>query len=53
MRHPLITILTLLVLGACQTAPSVQHGTDFNFDWKFTLGDDPAFAESMAPFAAE
>ena len=46
MRHPLITILTLLVLGACQTAPSVQHGTDFNFDWKFTLGDDPAFAES-------
>ena len=46
MRHLLITLLTLIVLGACQSIPTTQHGTDFNFDWRFTLGDDPAFAEN-------
>lgn len=46
MRHSLITILALLVLGACQAVPDIRRGTDFNFDWVFSLGDDPAFAEA-------
>ena len=46
MRHLLITLLTLIVLGACQRIPDTRHGSDFNFDWKFSLGDDPAFAEN-------
>ena len=48
MKRLLITFLPLIaILSACQVRPAVlQRGTDFNFDWRFTLGDDPAFAES-------
>ena len=48
MKRILILLsLTLLCLAGCK--PGVQaprHGEDFNFDWRFTLGDEPAFAES-------
>ena len=48
MKRLLITILPLLaLLTACQHAPEApMRGEDFNFDWKFTLGDEPAFAEA-------
>ena len=48
MKRLLITLLPLIaILSACQAGPAaLQRGTDFNFDWRFTLGDDPAFAES-------
>ena len=38
--------LLALLAGACgNRTADVRIGTDFNFDWRFTLGDDPAFAE--------
>ena len=47
MRHRLITLLPLIALVACQPwAGAPQRGTDFNFDWRFQLGDEPAFAEA-------
>ena len=47
MRHRLITLLPLLFLVACAPRTGApQRGTDFNFDWRFTLGDEPAFAET-------
>ncbi len=45
-------ILTILCLAALCLAcgktgvQAPKNGTDFNFDWKFTLGDEPAFAET-------
>ncbi len=47
MKRLLITLLPLFLLAGCltETAP-LQRGEDFNFDWKFTLGDEPAYAES-------
>jgi len=48
MRRYLITILPLLALlaGCCRPETGApKRGEDFNFDWKFTLGDDIAFAE--------
>ena len=47
MKRLLITLLPLLaLLGGCRPgAGAPQRGEDFNFDWKFALGDDPAFAE--------
>ena len=46
-RILLITILPLIaLLAGCQRASlPLQRGVDFNFGWRFTLGDDPAFAE--------
>ena len=45
MKRILITILPLIaLLCSCQPKAAPQRGTDFNFDWKFILGDDPAFA---------
>lgn len=38
--------LLALLAGACgNRTADVRIGADFNFDWRFTLGDDPAFAE--------
>ena len=38
--------LMLVLLGGCRQGAEVLHrGEDFNFDWRFALGDDPAFAE--------
>ena len=42
MRHSLITNLTLLIRGGCQLVPDIRHGTDFNFDRVFSLGDNPS-----------
>ena len=43
----LLTILPLLLLclGCQRGSAPVQRGEDFNFDWRFALGDEPAFAE--------
>ena len=36
----------LLLAGCCRPETGApKRGEDFNFDWKFTLGDDIAFAE--------
>ena len=44
LRSPLLFSLFVL-LAACQPkADSWRYGSDFNFDWKFQLGDDAAFA---------
>jgi beta-galactosidase len=41
-----MTLLPAIVLLAgCASGNSWRRGEDFNFDWKFTLGDDIAFAE--------
>ena len=46
MRHYLMTILTAVVLLAgCVPGNSWRRGEDFNFDWKFMLGDDVRFAD--------
>ena len=43
MKRILITILPVVaLLAACQPKCDVRRGEDFNFDWKFTLGDEPA-----------
>ena len=46
MKRLLIILpLLLLCLGCQRGSAPVQRGEDFNFDWRFTLGDEPAFAE--------
>ena len=46
MKRILMTILPLVaLLCACQPKATPRHGEDFNFDWRFTLGDEPVFAE--------
>ncbi|MCR4824627.1 MAG: DUF4982 domain-containing protein [Bacteroidales bacterium] len=45
MRGPLrLLALCLLLVSACGTPASRTTG-DFNFDWRFRLGDDPARSE--------
>lgn len=45
MKKVLFTLLlSLLGATACSTYESVRNVEDFNFDWRFMLGDDPAFA---------
>ncbi len=47
MKRFLATLPLILLCLACQRgAAPVQRGEDFNFDWRFTLGDEPAFAET-------
>lgn len=46
-RASFLLISLLALLCACQRNHShstVPAGLDFNFDWKFRLGDDPAYA---------
>ncbi|MCR5351707.1 MAG: glycoside hydrolase family 2, partial [Bacteroidales bacterium] len=47
MRHYLMTILpAILLLAGCSSDNAAwRRGEDFNFDWRFQLGDDPAFVE--------
>ncbi len=46
MKHSLITILAsaLAVAGCCGGASSPRLVEDFNFGWRFQLGDDPQWA---------
>ena len=45
MKKVLFTLLLSLIgATACSTEESVRNVEDFNFDWRFMLGDDPAFA---------
>lgn len=39
-----ILILSTLLFMGCQTEESLRHVEDFNFGWRFTLGDDSAYA---------
>ncbi len=46
MQRSLLTIVAAFALVACGNGGSLNPRTveDFNFDWKFTLGDSPEFA---------
>lgn len=45
MRRILSVLSSLLVLAACSSSPSSERIVeDFNFDWRFTLGDSPEFS---------
>ncbi|MBO7186339.1 MAG: DUF4982 domain-containing protein [Alistipes sp.] len=45
MKKVLFTLLLSLIgATACSTEESVRDVEDFNFEWRFILGDDPAFA---------
>lgn len=45
MKKVLFTILLSLIgATACSTEENVRDIEDFNFEWRFMLGDDPAFA---------
>lgn len=45
MKKVLFTLLLSLIgATACITEESVRDVEDFNFEWRFMLGDDPAFA---------
>ncbi len=59
MKKTLIILSALAVLCACNTGQKetgVRVVEDFNFGWKFTLGDSPEFeytAEELAAYQAE
>ena len=45
MKKVLFTLLLSLIgATACSTEENVRDVEDFNFEWRFMLGDDPAFA---------
>ena len=45
MRRVLMIALALaLAFVSCQSEQPARTVEDFNFDWCFTLGDDPSFA---------
>ena len=45
MKKVLFTLLLSLIgATACSTEENVRDIEDFNFDWRFMLGDDPTFA---------
>ena len=44
MRRLLFTLLAALLVAGCQSDVKTRTIEDFNFDWRFTLGDDPAYA---------
>ncbi len=45
MKKVLFTLLLSLIgATACSTEENVRDVEDFNFDWRFMLGDDPTFA---------
>ena len=45
MKKILFTLLLSLIgATACSTEENVRDIEDFNFEWRFMLGDDPAFA---------
>lgn len=45
MKKVLFALLLPLWLAmACDTEGTMRNIEDFNFDWRFTLGDDPAYA---------
>ena len=59
MKHSFLILTALAVVCACtggQKDSGVRVVEDFNFDWKFTLGDSPDFEytpEELAAFEAE
>ena len=59
MKHSLLILSALALLCACTTGQKdsgVRVVEDFNFDWKFTLGDSPDFVltpEELAAYNAE
>lgn len=44
-RSIILAALSALFLISCGT-PSVRSSEDFNFDWRFTLGDSPQWSEA-------
>ena len=59
MKHTLLILSALAALCACtggQKDPGVRVVEDFNFDWKFSLGDSPEFVltpQELAEYNAE
>ena len=59
MKHKLLILMALAAICACtagQKDSGVRVVEDFNFDWKFSLGDSPDFeftAEELAAYKAE
>ena len=59
MKHKLLILTALAIVCACtagQKDSGVRVVEDFNFDWKFSLGDSPDFeftAEELAEYKAE
>lgn len=46
MKKLLFPVLALMLAIGCQKSQSPRTVEDFNFDWRFTLGDDNAFARA-------